>query len=71
MNPIYTIGHSNHDWGAFHALVEEHEIQRLVDVGRGRLADMRLLPTSGGSPHSVRKLESTTSSSARSWVPGR
>lgn len=32
MNPIYTIGHSNHDWEAFHSLLKEHEIERLVDV---------------------------------------
>ena len=32
MNTIYTIGHSNHKWEAFAALLKQHDIELLVDA---------------------------------------
>jgi uncharacterized protein (DUF488 family) len=32
MTNIYTIGHSNHEFGTFLALLREHDVQLLVDV---------------------------------------
>ncbi|MCY3835896.1 MAG: DUF488 domain-containing protein [Anaerolineaceae bacterium] len=44
---LYTIGHSNHDWGAFLALLRRHDIQTLVDV--------RSQPYSRRFPHFSRR----------------
>lgn len=32
MNPIYTIGHSNHPWGKFVELLKMHDIDAVADV---------------------------------------
>jgi uncharacterized protein (DUF488 family) len=47
MNEIYTIGHSNHDYAAFIALLRQHDITALCDV--------RSRPYSRYAPHYSRE----------------
>lgn len=40
--PLWTVGHSNHDWSVFAALLQDHEITAIADV--------RSVPASGRFP---------------------